>query len=127
MKRSSLYFLTILCLLFSCGRERIEIEGFNDYIWKNDRFGCMGKRAEMAENLLQAKEKILGMRENEVLSLLGKADEQEIYSRNQKFLIYFLEPNAKCTAPEDTKATASALYLRLNALGVANEMYLNVR
>lgn len=127
MKKICSLLIILLLLIFSCGKGIPEIEGFNDYIWKNDRFGCMGKRAEMAGSLMEAKEQILGLQEREVLRLLGKADEQEIYSRNQKFLIYLLEPSAKCSAPEDTKATATALYLRLNAIGVANEMYFSER
>ena len=119
--------LLIIGLLAACSSNTPDIEGFNSYVWKNDKFGCKSLRAEMLDNLFQAKEKLLGLRETQVLKLLGKPDEQEIYSRNQKFLIYFLEPNKKCTAPENTEATAKAFFMRLNALGVANEIYIRER
>lgn len=119
--------LVALILLFSCSSKPLEIEGFNDYVWMRDRYGCASQRAVMLDPLMEAKSKIMGLREAEVLRLLGKPDEQEIYSRNQKFLIYFLEPNKKCEAPEDTEATAKALNIRLNAIGVANEMYISKR
>lgn len=126
MKSTRLVLLG-LTFFFACSSKPTEIEGFNSFIWKNDKYGCMNERAEMVENLLKEKERILGLNEAEVLRLLGKPDEQEIYSRNQKFLVYFLEPNRKCTAPENIEATAKALNLRLNAIGVANELYVSKR
>lgn len=125
--RSTCLFLFGLTFLFACSSKPTEIEGFNSFVWKNDKYGCMNERAEMAESLLKEKERILGLNEAEVLRLLGKPDEQEIYSRNQKFFVYFLEPNIKCTAPENMEATAKALNLRLNAIGVANEIYISKR
>lgn len=127
MKSSYSLILLGFSLLLSCLSKQEEIEGFDKSSWKNDRFGCKNHRAGMVANIFEAKDKIMGLREPEVLDLFGKADEQEIYSRNQKFLIYYLEPNANCELPEKTEATANALYLRLNALGVANELYLNKR
>ena len=116
-----------LCLCFGCSQENPTIEGYNEYVWKRDTYGCKGERGQMVEAVLGARDVILGMREAQVLRLLGKADEQEMYSRNQKFLIYYLEPNEKCTMPENVKATAKALRVRINAIGVANEIYVSAR
>lgn len=122
-----LYITLTLNLIIGCGPDTPEISGFESYVWKRDKYGCGGERREMVEKLMESREKVMGLREAEVLRLLGRADEQEIYSRNQKFLIYFLEPNLKCTAPENVKATAKALFVRINAIGVANELYTDAR
>ncbi len=121
------YYIIIILLFTACGSDTPSIEGYNDYVWKRDKYGCGEERLEMADAILEAREIIIGMREAEVLRLLGKADEQEMYSRNQKFLLYYLEPNQKCTAPENTKATAKTLRVRINAIGVANELYVSAR
>ena len=116
-----------LGMIVSCNNKKPAIEGYEDYVWKRDKYGCGEERAKMVDALLNAREKIIGLREAEVIRLMGKADEQEIYSRNQKFLIYYLEPNLKCTAPENVEATAKALHVRINAIGVANEIYVSSR
>lgn len=114
-------------LLISCSPDLPEIEGFESYVWQRDKFGCKGERAEMLDALLNAKDKVMGLREAQALRLLGKADEQEIASRNQKFLIYYLEPNNKCSAPEDQEVNADALHVRINAIGTLNEIFIRKR
>ena len=126
MKKYLTIILSIL-ILAGCNNTTPSIEGFEGYVWKRDKFGCGKERADMADALLREREKIVGLREAEVLRLLGKADEQEIYSRNQKFLLYYLEPNRKCTAPENVEAKAKALHVRINAVGLANEIYISSR
>lgn len=81
----------------------------------------------MVPPLLGEKEKVLGLREPEVMRLLGKADEIELYTRNQKFLIYYLEPNLHCTAATPQETSAEALHVRLNAMGMAQEIFIKKR
>lgn len=118
----------ILIAGIACSSDPIEIEGFNGYVWQQDKWGCGNERQTLLPPLLEGKEAVLGLREPEVFRLLGKPDEIELYTRNQKFLIYYLEPNLHCTAPEGVKtANANALYLRLNAMGMAQEMFVKKR
>lgn len=118
----------ILLASFACSSKPIEIEGFNGYVWQQDKWGCGNERQNLLPPLLQGKEEVMGLREPEVFRLLGKPDEIELYTRNQKFLIYYLEPNPHCTSPEGVnKTNANALHLRLNAMGMAQEMFVKKR
>ena len=120
----------ILLLSYACSSKPIEIEGFNGYVWQQDKWGCGNEREKMLVPLMNNKEQLLGMREPKLFRLLGKPDEMELYTRNQKFLIYYLEPNLHCTAalPAETEKTnASALHIRLNAMGMAQEMFIKNR
>lgn len=78
----------------------------------------------MTDTLMVQRDKLLQLNENELIRLLGNPDARELYERNQKFLIYLVEPNARCNAPEDAPITAKALHIRLNAIGRANEVYI---
>lgn len=118
---------SLFLILLSCSPSIPEIEGFDSYIWQRDKFGCKGARAEMLDALFNAKDKVLGLREAQALRLLGKADEQEIASRNQKFLVYYLEPNKKCSGPESRATNADALHVRINAIGILNEFFIRKR
>lgn len=114
---------SFLLLISACTPSAPEIEGFDAYVWQRDKLGCSQERTEMLPELLEAKDQLLGLRETEIMRLLGKADEQELYERSQKFLIYYLEPSKKCTNTEDSKASANALYVRINSIGITNELF----
>jgi hypothetical protein len=119
---------SILVVSFACSSKPAEIKGFEAYVWQQDKWGCGNERQKLITPLLESKEEILGLRETEVIRLLGKADEMELYTRNQKFLIYFLEPNPHCNTASVNEATnASALHIRLNAMGMAQEVFLKKR
>ncbi len=124
MKRMIICFLP---LLIACQSEPVQIPGFEAYVWKRDRNGCAGERKVMVDTLIAQREKILKLSEQEVIRLLGQPDARELFVRNQKFLIYLLEENIRCSAPEDKQLTkkVNALHIRLNALGKANEIYIN--
>lgn len=113
--------------LSSCNStsENPEINGFNAYQWQRDKYGCSGIRSKMVSPLLEGQEKVYGYREQNVISFLGKPDGQELYRRGQKFLIYFTEPNSNCQGQEgeDTKIEKGTLYIRLDALGKVNELF----
>lgn len=127
MPKHSIFSSLLILLLSACTYSTPEIEGFDPYIWQRDKWGCKGQRAAMVPAVLKAKDKIHGLREAEIMHMFGKADEQELYQRSQKFLIYYLDPNKKCSNPEEVKAAPDALHIRLNALGLANELYVRNR
>lgn len=66
------------------------------------------------------KEKLLGLDEVQTVKLLGSPDQEELYSRNQKFYYYFIDPAAQCGTPGDS--TAEKLVIRFNAVGLAKEV-----
>jgi hypothetical protein len=118
--------ILLLAATMACQQSDVpEINGFDAYTWKRDKFGCSSIRLPMADTLIAQREKLVTLSENEVISLLGKPDAMDLYVRNQKFLIYLLEPNQRCSAPEQVPVQAKALHIRLNALGKANELYIS--
>lgn len=89
------------------------------HAWKDDKNACAGKRVGMLENVEAEKNKLLALSEMEIVSLLGKPDQNELYKRNQKFFTYFVQPAATC----DTKVDhPKRLIIRFNAMGLAKEV-----
>lgn len=72
--------------------------------------------------LMKGKSSILGQSENKILAFLGKPDKNELYSRNQKFFIYYISPNSGC---EQFSSSENSIYLsiRINAVGFASEAF----
>jgi hypothetical protein len=72
-------------------------------------------------NALQTeKDKLLSLNEMQIVDLLGRADQNELLKRNQKFFSYFLTPGPDCNNQEDT--TSIRLVIRFNAMGLAKEV-----
>lgn len=113
----------ILLFLISCNGKEVVIESFNQEVWKNDPFGCTNSRLSEAESLLQNKEQLMGMNNDDLIQLLGKPDRTELYTRNQKFFHYYLTPGEQCTNVEES-ADPARLTFRFNATGFINEVTL---
>lgn len=105
-----------ILLLYSC-TDIPELTDVNIEKWKNDKLGCNGNRIEMIASIIDQKNKLKGLSQNEVIKLLGTADQHELYERSQKFFIYHLEPSKKC----DNYAAGyyKAFYIRFNSLDQA--------
>ena len=73
----------------------------------------------MSESIKSQKEKLLSLSENQIVQLLGKPDQNELYKRNQKFYSYFISPSPECS-PEIT--SSEILIIRFNAMGLAKEV-----
>jgi hypothetical protein len=74
----------------------------------------------MADAIRSQKDKLLALDEMEIVQLLGKPDENELYKRNQKFYYYYLTPSESCASDEGLKS--SRLVIRFNAMGLAKEI-----
>ena len=118
--RSYKWFSVVLVILFSCGKSLPVLEGIDQKVWKEDRNGCNGKRAPMKEQLIQEKRKLLALKERQVIELLGRPDQNELYQRNQKFYTYFIEPALTCKG--DSSSNPKKLVVRFNAMGLAKEV-----
>lgn len=116
------FFLLIISslLLASCGKPLPQLDNFDQKAWKNDKNACLGHRLVLAGSLEAQKEKMLALDEMSIVSLLGKPDQNELYKRNQKFYIYYLQPGPVCqpAAAVPTKK----LVIRFNAMGLAKEI-----
>lgn len=113
-------FLCIICCSMCTTKKKKNnrLEKFQSEQWTQDRNGCSGIRMELKGQLLSLKHNMRGFKVDEIVSLLGKPDAQELYSRSQRFYIYFIEPGPKCGTPKDNP---QALFIRFSALGIANE------
>jgi hypothetical protein len=88
--------------------------------WKNDKQACAGERSSMISALQSQSDKLLALSEAEIIALLGKPDEAELYKRNQKFYYYFVEPSKEC--PQSAGSESKRLVIRFNATGLAKEV-----
>jgi hypothetical protein len=108
-----------LLLLTACTKPLPVLDNFNAARWKDDRHGCLGDRKKMMESLQEQKEKLLALKEMQIVSLLGRPDGNELYERNQKFYSYSITPSASCLSAD---SLIVRLEIRFNALGVAKEV-----
>ena len=115
----SLFFL--LCC-FACEKPLPSLEGMDLSKWKEDRNACADVRGTMRDALDREKEKLLSLDQMQIVDLLGKPDQNELSSRNQKFFYYFLKPAPACTVASDS--AAEKLVIRFNAMGLAKEVAL---
>lgn len=85
-----------LIITFSCVEKPIEIENFDSEGWKADRMGCQNQRKALADILINNKDKLLGNSSQKIIGLLGKPERTELYTRNQRFYIYYITPGPEC-------------------------------
>ncbi len=95
-----------------------KLENFDAKVWIADKNGCSGKRMDLKDQLLASKHFMRGLKSEQIEEYLGKPDAQELYSRSQRYYIYFLEPGPKC---ENAQENPQALFVRFSAVGIANE------
>jgi outer membrane protein assembly factor BamE (lipoprotein component of BamABCDE complex) len=112
--------LVIIITLLSCGKSLPELKGIDKESWVHDKGACKNVRSKMIDGVKSQKDQLLALSEMQLVELLGRPDENELYKRNQKFYTYYLEPGPTC----DTLAGDEALKLviRFNAMGLAKEV-----
>ena len=112
--------LAAFCLfIFSCSKPLPTLEGFDQQTWKADKNGCEQKRSSMVQVIQSEKHKLLALDEMQIVDLLGKPDRNELFTRNQKFFYYFIEPAPDCVEHSDN---AARLIIRFNAMGLSKEV-----
>ena len=112
-------FFLLSFLLLSCGKEVPMLNGVDLDKWKSDKDACGGYRQSIAASLTLEISKLKGLSEMDIIGLLGKPDQNELYKRNQKFYSYFLAPGPSCAAPD---SASHKLILRFNAMGYAQQV-----
>lgn len=117
--RLSLLSLLLVITISSCGPSIPELKEFDRDTWKNDQNGCNNKREALSKVVLDNKDLLLGLGEMDIIDVLGNPDQQELYSRNQKFYRYYLTPNKKCST---SSSVIKMLVVRFNAVGLAKEI-----
>jgi hypothetical protein len=112
--------LLLLSVLSGCGRELPNLENLDLEQWRKDKNACGTYRMENLASVQSQKEKLLALKEMQVVELLGRPDRNELYKRNQKFYYYYLKSAPECA---NYKADNTArLAIRFNAMGLAKEV-----
>ena len=111
---------SLLFVAISCGKSLPSFEGVNLNQWKEDKFGCSGKRIVDWETLKEQTDKLKGLSEAEIIEVMGRPDHNELYKRNQKFYHYFVEGARECARADTTNQ--KLLSIRFNAMGYAKEV-----
>ena len=119
MRKRSLASIIFIILISSCGKSLPSLT-INLNQWIEDRNGCLGLRSKMMATVDQEKEKLLGLTEQQIVTLLSRPDQNELYKRNQKFYYYYLQPSHDCSTP--AVVSAKQLVIRFNAMGIAKEI-----
>lgn len=109
----------LLITLLSCGKNRSTLNGIDLQAWQSDKDGCNGFRTQTIDTLQTQTNSLLGLKEMDIVDLLGVPDQNELYKRNQKFYTYFLHPAPTCPSPDSTPLK---LIIRFNAMGLAKEV-----
>ena len=118
--RNFRWFSLLFLILTSCGKSLPEISGLDSDAFKNDRNGCKGDRRAAEASLLKEKEKLMTLTEMQIVKILGRPDQNELYKRNQKFYTYFIEPSPQCSG--DSTKNSKRLIVRFTAMGIAKEV-----
>ena len=121
--RSILVFL-LAVFITNCQTEP-HINSFDVASWQNDPNGCSGQRLDQLEVIMDHQDALLGWTEPKITGYLGSPDYRELYVRNQKFLIYYLEPTLDCGT--DGKENPLRMYVRMDAMGQSKEISLRNR
>lgn len=120
MKTATRFYFLLLLLCLCCEKPLPHLEGVDLQRWQQDKNGCSGMRTPMRDAIDHEKEKLLGLDQLQTVALLGHPDQNELYSRNQKFFYYFIDPAPSCAAEDDS--VAEKLVIRFNAVGLAKEV-----
>jgi len=117
-----IFLLIIVFTILSCTKS-INIEGFNQNEWQQDKNGCEGIRSTMTKTILGIKSELLGLDTDEVISVLGRPNKTILGERSQKKFIYNISPIESCENHSTEKETK--LFIRFNAVGLAYEIIIN--
>ena len=112
--------LIFLLVTFSCNKPLPTLEGIHKARWEEDKNACNNVRVSMREDIDAQKEKLLSLDQMQIVKLLGRPDQNELSSRNQKFFYYFLEPGPPCQSSSEVEP--ERLAIRFNAMGLAKEV-----
>lgn len=115
-----LSMLAIALLLTSCGKSLPKFENLDLEAWRGDKNACADYRSRNIEAIRNQKEKLLALKESQIIELLGRPDRNELFKRNQKFFFYALERGPACDSLASKEG--QRLSIRFNAMGLAKEV-----
>ncbi len=112
--------ILLLLILSGCGKPLPTLDNLDLEQWEKDKNACGSYRKDNIDTLLAQKEKLLALKEMQIVDLIGRPDRNELYKRNQKFFYYYLKPAPDC--PNYNADNSARLAIRFNAMGLAKEV-----
>ena len=109
-----------LLLIISCSTEPI-LQGFDNQKWQADEGGCDKQRIILADEIINRKAELEGLNQNEITAIFGKPNRHELYSRNKKAFVYFVDGGPDCL---QQKENPGKLVIRFDGIGRAKEILL---
>jgi hypothetical protein len=106
-------------ILVTCGMPLPDLAPIDLDKWKNDKGGCNQHRITFLTELENQKDELKGLSEKDIIQLLGRPDQNELYKRNQKFYRYDITAGKNCNDPD---ADGQQLIIRFTAMGYAKEV-----
>jgi len=100
------------------------IEGMDYSLWKSDLYGCNSDRENLINLIISNKEKFLRFNQNQMIYILGKPENQTLYSRGQTFFYYYIKYHPSCgekNALSDSEQIK--LEIRFDALNRSKDIY----
>ncbi len=117
--RSIISLILLITLMVGCDQKTIDLDNFDEEAWRQDIGGCNSVRLGMLEALDAEKEKLKTLNQEDIVTLLGKPDANQLYKRGQNFLIYYITPK-NCGEIEFKEY--KYLSIRFTAMGLAKEV-----
>lgn len=120
------FYLVSTFFMFSCATKIPNIEGMNYNAWVMDKYGCKGVRKELVSLIDINKDKFLRFTQNEIIDILGRPENQTLFTRSQTIYYYYISFNSACegqnTRMEDEQVK---LEIRFDALNRSKSLYVH--
>jgi hypothetical protein len=110
---------SVLLIALGCSRPVPQLDGVDLKIWKDDPRACQNQRGSFVGALQDQKDKLKGLDEKDLTSLLGQPDRKDLSEHHGKTYQYFLSPGPGCAGVD---SIGLSLIVRFNATGVSREV-----
>tara|TARA_Y100000590_G_scaffold195039_1_gene221513 strand:+ start:314 stop:700 length:387 start_codon:yes stop_codon:yes gene_type:complete len=126
MKKTQTISIIVLTFFFSCTTNFPKIDGMDYMKWKTDNYGCGGDRMNLIGLIHENKDKFLRFNQNQLIDILGKPDNQTLYTRGQTIFYYYIKYHQKCENTETRNDEENIkLEIRFDALNRSKEVYVH--
>ncbi|GAA3941710.1 hypothetical protein [Hymenobacter algoricola] len=111
------FILPLLLVVAGCGHSLSEIPGFDSAAWRQDAFACQNQRARQLPAIDAYRETLYGTRTDDIESLFGRPDEEELSEQTEKTYFYYIEPGTQCE-PRHLRSQANKLTFHFGPTGI---------
>ncbi|WP_114781350.1 hypothetical protein [Botryobacter ruber] len=121
MRRTYVSLLLLLGALAVACSEPARIAGFDSDRWKSDRYACENSRQAMQSDFDGIRRELYGLKEPDIIDILGKPDGEQLMARGQRIFYYYIEPGSQCNR-KGVLSEANRVEVRFNALSRVSEI-----